>query len=108
MLKLWAVLGQPVLAAISQDRSWGPGMTAGSMAHTWPFPLGHPPGPGYPIGPGHPSTTPSLLVLLACLLADSHLDTMELSKDILEEVLYEGEKGLGTGGSATAQLQKMF
>ena len=82
-------------------------ITAGSMAHTWQSPLGHPPGPGYPPGPGHPSTTPKSSFPLG-MLADSHLDTMELSKDILEEVLYEGEKGLGTGGSATAQLQKMF
>jgi hypothetical protein len=71
-------------------------ITAGSMAHTWQSPLGHPPGPGYPPGPGHPSTTPKSSFPLG-MLADSHLDTMELSKDILEEVLYEGEKGLGTG-----------
>ena len=87
MLELWGVLGQPVLAAISQDRrSWGPGI-AGSMAHTWPSTLGHPPGPGHPPRPGDPSITPSLLVLLASLQTVTWLDTMVLSKEILEEVL---------------------
>ena len=28
-----------------QDRSWGPGVTADSLAYTWPAPLGHPPEP---------------------------------------------------------------
>ena len=84
MLELWGVLGQPVLAAISQE-SWGPGI-AGSMAHTWPSTLGHPPWPGHPPRPSDPSITPKSSWPLG-MIADSHLETMELSTEILEEVL---------------------
>ena len=31
--------------ALSQERSWCPGVTADSLAHIWPASLGHPPGP---------------------------------------------------------------
>ena len=38
------VVEGPNLAHL-QDRSWGLGVTADSLAHSWPASRGHPPGP---------------------------------------------------------------
>jgi hypothetical protein len=63
-----------------KDRSWGPVVSAGRLAHIWPSPMGNPPGP-------------DILPFLAVLSSNSHLVTRESSKCGLDDGLHVDEGG---------------